>query len=100
MHFIPGQGCRVNGELLHRRLPQIKVAQASSVWQPCTVVIKLPRCSTKFAVEGLSEALALTLPKTGVRVTLVEPGATQTVALQRAVHMLEQVMLLSLHLEN
>jgi NAD(P)-dependent dehydrogenase (short-subunit alcohol dehydrogenase family) len=48
--------------------------------------------STKFAVEGLSEALALALPKTGVRVTLVEPGATQTAALQRALQMLEEVI--------
>lgn len=43
-------------------------------------------------MEGLSEALALAVPKTGVRVTLVEPGATQTAALQRALQMLEQVM--------
>ena len=54
-------------------------------------MINTSPCSTKFAVEGLSEALALAVPKTGVRVTLVEPGATQTAALQRALHMLEQV---------
>lgn len=48
-------------------------------------------CSTKFAVEGLSEALALAVPKTGVLVTRVEPGATRTATLQRAVQLLEDV---------
>lgn len=35
-------------------------------------------CSTKFAVEGLSEALSQELAPLGVRVTLVEPGPFRT----------------------
>lgn len=35
-------------------------------------------CSTKFAVEGLSEALAAQLAPLGVRVTIVEPGYVRT----------------------
>jgi NAD(P)-dependent dehydrogenase (short-subunit alcohol dehydrogenase family) len=35
-------------------------------------------CSTKFAVEGLSEALALELAPLGIKVTVVEPGFFRT----------------------
>jgi NAD(P)-dependent dehydrogenase (short-subunit alcohol dehydrogenase family) len=35
-------------------------------------------CSTKFAVEGLSEGLAAELAPLGVRVTIVEPGYFRT----------------------
>lgn len=35
-------------------------------------------CASKFAVEGLTEAMATTLPQTGVDVSLVEPGGTAT----------------------
>jgi NAD(P)-dependent dehydrogenase (short-subunit alcohol dehydrogenase family) len=35
-------------------------------------------CSTKFAVEGLSEALALELEPLGIQVTVVEPGYFRT----------------------
>lgn len=35
-------------------------------------------CSTKFAVEGLSEALALELAPLGVQVTIIEPGYFRT----------------------
>jgi len=35
-------------------------------------------CSTKFAVEGLSEAMALELAPLGVHVTVVDPGAFRT----------------------
>ena len=35
-------------------------------------------CATKFAVEGLSEAMALELAPLGIRVTAVEPGPLRT----------------------
>lgn len=35
-------------------------------------------CSTKFAVEGLSEALSKEVAPLGIRVTIVEPGAFRT----------------------
>lgn len=35
-------------------------------------------CSTKFAVEGLSEALAKEVAPLGIKVTIVEPGAFRT----------------------
>lgn len=35
-------------------------------------------CSSKFAVEGFSESLALDVAEFGIRVTLVEPGFTRT----------------------
>lgn len=35
-------------------------------------------CSTKFAVEGLSEALAKEVEPLGIKVTIVEPGAFRT----------------------
>lgn len=35
-------------------------------------------CSTKFAVEGLSEALAKEIAPLGIKVTIVEPGAFRT----------------------
>lgn len=35
-------------------------------------------CSTKFAVEGLSEALAQEVAPLGIKVTIVEPGAFRT----------------------
>lgn len=35
-------------------------------------------CSTKFAVEGLSEALAKEVASLGIKVTIVEPGAFRT----------------------
>ena len=38
-------------------------------------------CSTKFAVEGLSEALAVELQPLGIHVTVVEPGYFRTASL-------------------
>lgn len=35
-------------------------------------------CSTKFALEGLSEALAKEVADLGIKVTIVEPGAFRT----------------------
>jgi len=35
-------------------------------------------CATKFAVEGLSECLALEVARLGIRVTLVEPSGFRT----------------------
>ena len=35
-------------------------------------------CSTKFAIEGFSESLALEVAEFGIRVTVVEPGFTRT----------------------
>jgi NAD(P)-dependent dehydrogenase (short-subunit alcohol dehydrogenase family) len=35
-------------------------------------------CSTKFAVEGLSEALAIELKPLGIHVTVIEPGLFRT----------------------
>jgi NAD(P)-dependent dehydrogenase (short-subunit alcohol dehydrogenase family) len=35
-------------------------------------------CSSKFAVEGFSESLALDVAEFGIRVTIVEPGFTRT----------------------
>lgn len=37
-----------------------------------------PYCSTKYAVEGLSEALAQEVGPLGIKVTLIEPGAFKT----------------------
>lgn len=35
-------------------------------------------CSTKFAIEGFSESLALEVAEFGIRITIVEPGFTRT----------------------
>ena len=35
-------------------------------------------CTTKFAVEGLSEAMAAELAPLGIRVTIIEPGYFRT----------------------
>jgi NAD(P)-dependent dehydrogenase (short-subunit alcohol dehydrogenase family) len=52
-------------------------------------------CATKFAVEGLSEALHAELLPFGVRVTIIEPGPFRTdfldsSSLQRAAHTIEE----------
>lgn len=57
----------------------------------------LSTCSTKFAVEGLSEAMALTVPQTGVGVTLVEPGPARTATLQRFAQLMDLVRLGDFH---
>ncbi len=52
-------------------------------------------CSSKFALEAMSDALRLELAPWGIRVSLVEPGAVQSQIWQRATmsatHMLGQV---------
>ena len=43
-------------------------------------------CATKFAVEGLSEALAQEVAPLGIKVTIVEPGPFRTDFLGRSMH--------------
>ena len=47
-------------------------------------------CATKFAVEGLSEALAQELAPLGLKVIIVEPGPFRTEFLGRSIQMAEQ----------
>lgn len=49
-------------------------------------------CATKFAVEGLSEALALELAPLGLKVIIVEPGPFRTEFLGRSIQMARQVI--------
>lgn len=50
-------------------------------------------CATKFAVEGLSEALAKELAPLGIKVTIIEPGTTRTQFLTgQSVRFAEQVI--------
>lgn len=49
-------------------------------------------CSTKFAVEGLSEALSQEVAPLGIKVTLVEPGAFRTDFNGRSLSVPEQLI--------
>lgn len=66
--------------------PQMRERRAGTIVNNSSVVgrVALPLggvyASTKFAIEGLSEALRFELGHFGVRVILVEPGATGTTA--------------------
>ena len=54
------------------------VVQMSSVGGVTTTLGGAAYAATKFALEGLSEALALEVAPLGIRVTLVEPGPFRT----------------------
>ncbi len=54
------------------------ILNLSSVWGMVSFATTGIHCSTKFAVEGLSEALSKEVAPLGIRVTIVEPGAFRT----------------------
>ena len=73
--------------LIQAVAPQMRTREAGAIVNISSVVGKvgLPLtgiyCSTKWAIEGLSESLRIELSKFGVRVVLVEPGQIGTGAL-------------------
>ena len=65
-------------------LPILKKQQSGHIFNFSSVAGLLsmagfgPYCSTKFAVEGISEALAQEVAPMNIKVTVIEPGAFQT----------------------
>ncbi|HEX4924620.1 MAG TPA: SDR family oxidoreductase [Bdellovibrionales bacterium] len=69
--------------LTRKLLPQLRAAHGriinvSSFFGVSTAPLNSLYCASKFALEGLSEALYFELQPHGVQVALVEPGATKT----------------------
>jgi len=65
-------------------LPHMKKAKKGHIFNVSSVAGLLgmagfgPYCSTKFAVEGLSESLAQEVGPLGIKLTIIEPGAFRT----------------------
>jgi NAD(P)-dependent dehydrogenase (short-subunit alcohol dehydrogenase family) len=77
--------------LTRRLLPSLreskgKVINVSSVLGLTAFPLNAAYCASKFAVEGMSEALYYELKPHGVQVALVEPGAVRTKMAQNLVH--------------
>ena len=60
------------------------VAERTNPPVNCFFAGGMPLSAAIPTVEGLTEAMALTAAKTGVRITLVEPGAVSTHLLERS----------------
>jgi NADP-dependent 3-hydroxy acid dehydrogenase YdfG len=71
-------------EVTRAVLPQMRKQRSGHILNLSSVggVVSFPGsgiyCSTKFAVEGISEALAQEVAPLGIKVTIVEPGAFRT----------------------
>lgn len=61
-----------------------RVIMISSQSGKISVPLLGPYCASKFALEGLSDALRLELGPSGVQVVLIEPGAVQTPIWERS----------------
>ncbi len=71
-------------QVIHAVLPGMRKAGRGHIFNVSSVggFVALPACgqysATKFALEGLSEALALEVAPLGIRVTIVEPNGFRT----------------------
>ncbi|MDE1764464.1 MAG: SDR family oxidoreductase, partial [Thaumarchaeota archaeon] len=54
------------------------IVNVSSIGGKAALPLMSPYIGTKFAVEGLSESIALDLEPSGIRVVIIEPGAIKT----------------------
>ncbi|MCH9682377.1 MAG: SDR family oxidoreductase [Deltaproteobacteria bacterium] len=70
-------GCKMFLPLL-RRQDEASIVNLSSMFGLIGVPRQTSYCATKFAVRGFSEALAVELAKTSVRVMSVHPGGIRT----------------------
>ncbi|MEQ8824398.1 MAG: SDR family NAD(P)-dependent oxidoreductase [Filomicrobium sp.] len=82
-------------DLTCRIIPQMRVRGAGRIVQ-CSSVLGLVAgrfrgayCATKFALEGLSDAMRLELRDTGIHVSLIEPGPIRSRFVENALHRLK-----------
>ncbi len=80
-------------ELTRRVIPSMRVNRAGRIVQ-CSSVLGLMSapyrgayCASKFALEGLTDAMRMELHGTGIRVSLIEPGPIRTQFLTNALAM-------------
>ncbi len=81
-------------ELTRLIIPQMRarksgrIVQCSSVLGLVSVPMRGAYCATKFAIEGLSDAMRIELKGTGIHVSLIEPGPIRTKFVETALEML------------
>ncbi|MEL6297782.1 MAG: SDR family NAD(P)-dependent oxidoreductase [Pseudomonadota bacterium] len=82
-------------ELIRRVLPAMRAAgngrivQCSSVLGFISAPFRGAYCASKFAMEGLTDALRLELRNTNIHVVLIEPGPIETKFVDRALEQAE-----------
>ena len=77
-------------DLTHRLIPAMRANQAGRIVQISSVLglMSAPYrgayCASKFALEGLTDALRMELHGSGIRVSIIEPGPVRTKFLETA----------------
>lgn len=83
-------------DLMRRVIPVMRqqghgrIVNCSSVLGFVTAQFRGPYCATKFALEGLTDALRLEMRGTGIHVVLIEPGPIGTAFRQNAARQYER----------
>ena len=82
-------------DLTRRFIPSMRangagrIVQCSSILGFVAVAYRGSYCASKFALEGLTNAMRLELTGTGIKVSLIEPGPIRTRFVEHAVENLE-----------